>query len=298
MLTGKKNSKLLRNKKEWSKRLFIIAFTIFPFLFLITFTYYPLVNMLGYSFTDWNGSSKEKTFVGLANYIRVFTDSQYFGVFKVSFYYIIGFALQMIIALFLASILNFKLHGKKLFKGILFFPYLINGVAVAMMFNFFFTPEGTLDTLLKFFGLDFLIQQWLGNPKLINFSLVYAQVWRYIGFTVVIFLGAMQAIDRQVYDAADVDGANGWQVFRFIVLPSIKSILELQIILSVKNALSVFEMPYIMTDGANGSMTFVIQTVKTAFNYSKVGLASAMAIILFMIIIIITFIEKVLLRKE
>lgn len=281
-----------------SDRKIIIAFTVFPFIFLILFTYFPLVNMIGYSFTDWDGVDKVKHYIGLENYIRVFTDPQYFGVFKVSAYYLIGFALQLVLALWIAAVLNFKLHCKKLFKGIMFFPYLINGVAVAMVFNFFFSPDGTLDSILKFCGLSGCIQKWLGDPKLINPSLVYAQIWRYLGFTVVIFLGAMQAIDRQVYDAAEVDGASRFQMFRYITLPSIRSILELQIILSVKNALNVFEMPYIMTGGANGSMTFVIQTVKTAFNYNKVGLASSMGIVLFMIIIIITVIQKILLKEH
>ena len=285
-------------KKDKSKILLIIVFTIFPFIFLITFTYLPIFQMIRYSFTDWDGVSKILNYVGLDNYKRILTNSQYFGVFKVSFYYLIGAAIQLILALVIAGVLNTAMRCKKLFKGIMFFPYLINGVAVAMIFNFFFTPDGTFDSILKFVGLGGLIQKWLGDPALINYSLVFAQLWRYLGFTVVIFLGAMQAIDTQVYDASKVDGASGFQTFWYITMPSIKSILELQLILAVKNAFSAFETPYIMTDGANGSMTFVIQTIKTAFNYNHVGLASAMAMVLFIIIIIITVVQKIFLRER
>lgn len=291
---------IMKIPKHFQKqeKLLIIAFTTFPFLFLIAFTYYPLASMIGYSFTDWDGVSKVKNFVGWDNYQKVFSDPQYFGVFKVSLYYLAGSVIQLILALIIASILNFKLHCKKLFKGIYFFPYMVNGVAVAMIFSFFFMSGGALDSVLSFLHLDGLIREWLDDPRLINPSLVYTQIWRNLGFTSVIFLGAMQATDTQVYDAAAVDGAGEWQVFEYIIIPSIRSILELQIILAVKNALSVFETPYIMTGGSNGSATFVIQTVKTAFNYNKVGLASAMGIVLFMIIMIITVIQKVILRDR
>lgn len=277
---------------------FILAFTIFPFVFLMTFTYIPLANMIGYSFTDWDGVSVVKQYVGLKNYIQILTNAEYFGVFKVTFYYLIAAVIQLMLGLFFAVQLNKKLRFKNVFKGVYFFPYLINGVAVAMIFNFFFMPSGTLDSMLNFLGLGKLTQKWLGNPSLINVSLCFVQIWKYLGFTIVIFLGAMQAIDSTVYEAAAVDGAGDFQVFKSIILPSIKNILGLQIILAVKNSLSVFEIPYIMTDGANGSMTFVIKTIKTAFSYNKIGLASAMSIVLFMIIIIITIVQKLLIREE
>lgn len=280
------------------KKILILSFTVFPLLFLLTFTYWPMLNMVWYSFTNWDGISKVKEFVGFDNYVRIFSDPQYFSVFKVSLYYIAGSILTLFLSLFLATILNFKLRLANVFKGILFFPYLINGVAVAMIFLFFFQPEGILDSLLSLLGLNGWIHQWLGNPDLINYSMVFVSMWKGLGFAVVLYLGAMQSIDDSVYEAANVDGANGWQVFKSIIIPSIKPILALQIILSVKGALSVFEIPFIMTNGANGSMTFVIQTIKTGFNYNKVGLASAMAMILFIIIIVMTVVQKFFLKED
>ncbi|CAH8720370.1 sugar ABC transporter permease [Paenibacillus thiaminolyticus] len=289
---------LAKNGYLRQKKILILGFTVFPIVFLLTFTYWPMLNMVWYSFTSWDGISNVKEFVGLDNYVRVLNDPQYFSVFKVSLYYIAGSVLNLFLSLFIATILNFKLKFSNFFKGVLFFPYLINGVAVAMIFLFFFQPDGVLDSFLSLLGLNSWIQQWLGNPNLINPSMVFVSMWKGLGFAIVLYLGAMQSIDNSVYEAANVDGANGWQVFKSIIIPSIKPVLTIQIILSVKGALSVFEIPFIMTNGANGSMTFVIQTIKTGFNYNKVGLASSMAMILFIIIIIMTVVQKFILKEE
>lgn len=107
------------------------------------------------------------------------------------------------------------------------------------------------------------------------------------------FLGAIQSINPEVYEAAEIDGANRWDQFRYIIIPSIRNIVFLNIILGVSGSLSVFDIPYIMTGGSNETSTFVIQTIDTAFKYNKVGLASAMAIILLFIVIVVSLIQKV-----
>lgn len=113
-----------------------------------------------------------------------------------------------------------------------------------------------------------------------------------------IFLGAISSIGKDIYEAAEIDGANRWHQFMHIILPSIKRILQLNLILAVSGAIGVFEIPYVMTGGSNGSSTFVIQTVDVAFKYSKVGLASAMAVVLLGIVIIVTILQRVLIKEE
>ncbi|SHH60240.1 carbohydrate ABC transporter permease [Clostridium grantii] len=270
------------------RKILIFGFLIIPMVLLIVFSYLPLANLVYYSTLNWDGLGDDKIFIGLDNYIKVFTSPEYFSVFKTSLYYFVGSFVQMGLALYFATILNFKVKFKNIFKGILFFPYLLNGVAVGFIFKFFFQPNGTLDSLLKFIGLEGLIQFWLRNPNIINISLSFTSIWRYMGFNFIIFLGTIQSISGSIYEAADIDGANTWQVFRYIILPSIKNIIALNAILAVKGAISVFEIPYIMTSGANGSMTFVIQTLEKAFKFQKLGLASALAIVLFVIIIIVS----------
>lgn len=275
-----------------------LLFLIVPMVLLLIFTYLPVGNMFWYSFLKWDGFSKDRTFIGLENYIEIFTRPELFKVFGVSLYYFFGAFVQMGIALYFATILSFEVKFKNFFKGTLFFPYLINGVAIGFIFLYFFKPEGVLDILLGSVGLGEYTQLWLGNRDIINISLAGVSIWRYMGLNFVLFLGAIQSIPSDIYEAAEIDGANRWQQFRFIILPGILPILSLSFILAIKGALSVFEIPYIMTGGANGSATFVIQTVDMAFKFSKVGLASAMAVVLLVIILLVTWVQRLLLKDD
>lgn len=279
--------------KEWEKCLLVFSFTIIPVLLLLVFSYYPLIKMIQYSLTDWNGYSQESNFVGVNNYKTVLTNPNYFSVFKTSLYYFIATFFQLGIALLFATILSFKVKFANLWKGILFFPYLLNGVAIGFIFLYFYKGGGTLDTVLKAIGLGDQIKLWLGDRSINNISLAFTSIWRYTGFNFLVFLGAIQSINPEVYEAAEIDGANRWDQFRYIIIPSIRNIVFLNIILGVSGSLSVFDIPYVMTGGSNETSTFVIQTIDTAFKYNKVGLASAMAIILLFIVIVVSLIQKV-----
>lgn len=273
-------------------------FLLIPLTLLIVLTYIPVGNMFYYSVTDWDGLDQTKNLVGLENYIEVFTEDDNLRVFFVSLYYFVGSFVQMALALYFATILSFQVRLKNLWKGILFFPYLINGVAIGLIFLNFVQPGGGLDATLSAIGLESIIQQWTGDPDVINYTLAGVSVWRYMGLNLVMFLGAIASIPSDIYEAADLDGANKWQQFRHIILPSIRSILGLSFILAISGALSVFEIPYIMTNGGNGSETFVIRTVKMAFENDKVGLASAMAVVLLGIVLIVTWIQRKAVPEE
>lgn len=275
-----------------------------PWLFLVgavglllLFTYWPAVNLIGYSFTDWDGLDLQKNFVGLENYIEVFTDPRIFSVFGVSLYYFFGSFVQMAIALYFATLLSFKTRLGGLFRGILFFPYLINGVAIGFVFLYLFQPGGTLDTVLSWVGVSHP-PQWLGDPHIVNYSLAATSVWRYTGMNFVLFLGAIQSLPPELYEAAELDGASRWQQFWAIIFPGIRRVVGLSFILAVSGSLAVFEIPFIMTGGANGSATFVIQTLQTAFNFRQVGLASAMAVVLLIIVLLVTWIQRKLFPDE
>lgn len=272
-------------------------FLLVPVVLLVVFTYIPVVNLFWYSVTSWDGLSPSKPFVGLTNYEDFFTRPELFRVFFVSLYYIGASVLQMGLALYFATILSFNTKFKNLFKGILFFPYLINGVAVSYIFLFFFQPGGTLDSLLGVVGIHNSLL-WLGNPHIVNVSLAGASIWRFMGLNFVLFLGAIQSIPTDIYEAAELDGANRWHQFRYIIAPGIKPIISLTFILAIAGSLSAFELPFIMLDGANGSATFVIQTIKIAFQDNKVGLASAMAVVLLAIVLIITWVQRKLVPDE
>ena len=272
-----------------------------PYLFvaaavglLLLLTYVPAINMLWYSTTSWRGfggSPDPDEFVGLDNYVKVFTDPTIFRVFFVSLYYFVATFLQMAIALYFATLLSFSTRFSNFFRGVIFFPYLLNGVAIGFVFLYFFQPGGTLDSVLGWFGVTDP-PLWLGDADIANLSLAGTSVWRYTGLNFILFLGAIQSISPELYEAAELDGANRWKQFRYIIFPGIRRIIGLSFILAVAGSLSVFEIPFIMTNGANGTTTFVIQTVRTAFEYHNVGLASAMAVVLLAIVLVVTWVQR------
>ncbi|MFI7545102.1 carbohydrate ABC transporter permease [Actinoplanes sp. NPDC049599] len=265
---------------------------------LIVFTYVPVGNMIWYSFHKWDGLDVTMDPVGLDNYVRVFTDERYWRVFLVSLYYFVASFAQIAIALYFAVVLSFEVRFRNLFKGILFFPYLLNGVAVGFVFLYLFQPDGTLDTVLRLIGLGGHTQLWLGDPDIANLSLAGTSVWRFTGLNFVLFLGAIQSIPGDIYEAADIDGANRWHQFRYIIAPGIRRIISLSFILAISGSLAVFEIPFIMTGGANGTRTFVVQAYQTAFQFRQIGLASAMAVVLLAVVLTLTWIQRKVLPDD
>ena len=281
---------------RYSKALVITAFIMLPLLLLFTFTYLPFGEMVTYSFYKMKYIG-ERTFVGLKNYKDLFTRDDIFNSLKLSLYYMGGSVVQLVLALLLATLLSFKTKLGNLFKGILFFPFLINGIAIGFIFKFFFTHGFVFDTVLGWLGfpLDSL-PYWLKTQGLNNVSLVGTSVWRYLGQNMVLFIGAIMSVDAELYEAAELDGASKVQQFFHIILPSIKTIVTLNIILSITGSLSAFEPPFVITKGANGTGTYFIIMDQVAHTSQKVGLASAMAVFLLLIIFIVTIVQKLVLK--
>ena len=240
-----------------------VAFMTIPLLLLFVFTYLPFAEMVKFSFYKMKYLTPvdQRKFVGFKNYIDVFRRDDCFGA-------------------------NF-------FKGLMFFPYLISGIAIGFIFKFFYTRGFVFDTILQWCGfkLDNL-PYWLKDQSINNWSLVATSVWRYFGQNMVLFIGAIMSVDADLYEAAELDGANKFQQFKHIILPSIKTIITLNVILSITGSLSAFEQPYVITDGANGTGTYFVIMNEIAHVSQKVGLASAMAVVLLLIIFACTILQK------
>lgn len=278
--------------RDGQKVFVMVAFMIVPLFLLFLFTYLPFAEMVSYSFYNMKYIGARK-FVGLKNYVKVFTRDDCFGALKLSLYYMLGSVVQLGIALYLATILSFKTKGGSLFKGFMFFPFLINGIAVGFIFKFFYTRGFVFDTVLQWCGFQLdNLPYWLKDQRINNFSLVATSVWRYFGQNMVLFIGAIMSVDPELYEASMLDGANKWHQFRYIILPSIKTILTLNVILSITGSLSAFEPPFVITDGANGTGTYFVIMHEIAHTQQKVGLASAMAVVLLAIILIVTIAQK------
>ena len=203
-----------------------VAFMTIPLLLLFVFTYLPFAEMVKFSFYKMKYLTPvdQRKFVGFKNYIDVFRRDDCFGALKLSLYYMVGAIIQLVLALYLATILSFKVKGGNFFKGLMFFPYLISGIAIGFIFKFFYTRGFVLDTILQWCGfkLDNL-PYWLKDQSINNWSLVATSVWRYFGQNMVLFIGAIMSVDADPYEAAELDGANKFQQFKHIILPSIKT---------------------------------------------------------------------------
>jgi len=280
------------------KNIIIILFLSIPILLLLMFTYLPTVLVAYFSTLNWSGTD-DATFVGFQNYIAIVRSADIFMPLLNSVYYFIGALIQMAIALFLATVLSFKVKFKNFFKGMLFFPYLINGIAVGLIFTFFFRENGVLNEILSWFGMH-STTDWLRINILNNTLLAGVSIWKYMGFNLVMFIGAIQSISSDIYEAAEIDGANKFQIFKHIIFPSIKNIILLNLILAIKGAVSVYELPYIMTGGQWNTSTFVIKTIQLGISgrFLQIGLASAMSFVLFAIIMLVTRLQQVLFKEK
>ena len=257
------------NLVKWAKSrkgqqvIICIAFMVIPLLLLFTFTYLPFGEMVKFSFYKMKYSTPvdKRVFVGLKNYIDVFQRDDCFGALKLSLYYMVGAIIQLVLALYLATILSFKVKGGKFLKGLMFFPYLISGIAIGFIFKFFYTRGFVFDTILQWCGFELEnLPYWLKDQSINNWSLVATSVWRYFGQNMVLCIG--------------------------------QAIVTLNVILSITGSLSAFEQPFVITSGANGTGTYFVIMNEVAHTSQKVGLASAMAIVLLMIIFACTILQK------
>ena len=289
----------LRKKRvNWQKVAVILLFAIVPMFLLILFTYIPFIKMIQFSFYNMS-YTKNRGFVGLDNYLKVFSKSEYVGAMLLSLYYMAGAVVQLSLALLFASILSLeRIRGAGIYKAILFFPFLVNGIAIGYIFKYFYTRGFVLDSVLQAIGIPLeKLPYWLRDQSVNNWSLVFTCVWKYCGQNMVLFIGAIASIDPTLYEAATIDGANRWEQFKAIILPGIKTVFMLNLILSITGSLSAFEPAYVVGSmGANGTATFFIKIHQMAHVSGKVGMACAMAMVLMVLILIFTVLQRLFFR--
>lgn len=296
--TNQQSFHLLKWLKSGKGQRFLVMLTFMtiPLILLFVFTYLPFFKMFEFSLYDMKYIGK-RVYVGLNNYKEILHDKEVLGSLLLSFYYLIGSFLQLALALYFATLLSFKTRLGGLFKGTIFFPYLVSGIAVGFIFRFFYTRGFVLDTVLTWLGFRLEdLPYWLRDKSVNNMALVATSLWRYTGQNMVLFIGAIMSVDKELYESSSLDGANRWHQFRYIILPSIQTIVVLNMILSITGSLSAFEPPYVITNGTRGTSTYFLLMHNMAHNLQKVGKASAMALLLFGLIIIVTLLQKLLFK--
>lgn len=287
-------SKLSRKRKE-----FIVVALVIPMILLIAFVVFPAIDLFRMSFTSWDGLSPEKEFIGIENYIAMFKNKDLWMSLKNNAVYFAVHLLMIVVELGFAVVLTGKLRGAKFYKTMVFMPYIINGVAISYAFSYFFSPiNGAFDAILTGLNLESFIRNWLSDPKIVNYVLAFVSLWRFSGYHIILFMAALQSIPQDTLEAAKVDGANAWQLFRYVQIPAIMMMVDFVLFDNIRGALQVFDIPFVMTAGGPGyaSSTFTLYTIKTAFSFSNFGLASTMAMAIIVMIILIYVIQNFLIH--
>lgn len=280
---------------EKQQRIFIAVSLVVPMALLIGFVMVPAFDLLRMSFTDWDGYSASYNWIKLENYISMLKNEDLWLSLKNNAVYFAAHLLFIPIELMFAVLLTSKLRAAKFYKTMVFMPYIINGVAISYAFSYFFSPvNGAFDAILTAFHLEGLIQNWLSDPKIVNFVLAAVSLWRFSGYHIILFMSALQSVPQDVLEAAQVDGANTWQMFRYIQVPQIVLMVDFVLFDNIRGALQVFDIPYVMTSGGPGyaSSTFTLYTIDTAFKYSDFGLASTMAVVIMIMIVVIYVVQN------
>jgi len=253
------------------------------------------------SFTDWDGMSKTFQWIGFKNYLRVFTDGDFVQVFLNNMAYVIIMLIQAVVAFFLAIVLDGNIRGRNFFKSSIFMPYILNGVAVAFIFNYLYNFEnGPINLFLHSIGLGQYAIHFLSAGYSSNFSLALIGMWRFTGLNLVIFLAGLQSIPRELYEAASVDGAGFLHKVRYITIPNLMTTVELTLILGINGALQAFYEPFVITKGGPNGMTdtFITRTWQIAFNFHNFGKAAALAVVLVLFILLMIRFQRKMIKSE
>lgn len=287
------------NKLTKQRNLFIILSLIVPLTLLIAFVVVPAIDLFRMSFTNWDGYSPSSNFIGLENYISMLKNKDLWLSLRNNGIYFFVHLLMIVVELAFAVLLTSKLRAAKFYKTMVFLPYIINGVAIAYAFSYFFSPiNGAFDAILQAINLEGWIRNWLSDEKVVNYVLSFVSLWRFSGYHVILFMAALQSIPKDIEEAANIDGANTWHLFRYIQVPAIMLMVDFVLFDNIRGALQVFDIPFVMTAGGPGyaSSTFTLYTIKTAFTFSNFGLASTMAVAIMIMIVVIYLIQNQLIH--
>ncbi len=274
---------------------------VLPILVLFAvFKFWPILFAGWLSLTNTNPVERTSDFIGLANYEALTRDPQFFRALTITGYYIFGTVLPVVvISLGIALLLNQKVKLRGLFRVLLFFPAIIPIIVVPILWQFLFHPYGLVNTaVIETLGFDPV--NWLTSTDLVIPAFIIATSWRLIPLAVVIFLAGLQAIPEGLYEAAKVDGASIVQRFRYITIPRLKPTLLVVVIFAVTLTAKSLVLMLVMTNGGpdNASRTLSLLIFQVGFRFSRVGYASAEAIILLLVIVFLTAISLRIFRTD
>ena len=276
----------------WRKALVVTTFLAPSLLALLAFSIGPMVGTLWVSLQEWN-LIRSAEFIGLDNFRDLWHDDDAWRALRNTLYYLVGYLPLVVVGgLALAMLVNHKLRGVNLFRGLYFLPVVTSWVVVSLLWRWLLNPkDGIVNWLLERVGIDG--PGWWTDRTWAMPSVILASAWKDLGFVMVILLAGLQAIDGTLYEAARIDGAGPWRQLRSVTLPLLTPSLFFVVVISLINGFQVFEQVWVMTEGgpAGASTVMVEQIVKNTFQYGRAGYAAAQSVVLFAIILAVTAIQ-------
>lgn len=273
-------------KKIYGIKFVVPAFILYTLLFII-----PSTAGIVISLTDWNVAKSEIHFIGVQNYINIFTSKggQYIGSILHTFEFtFVTVVFKTLLGLGLALLLNKAMKGRNLFRGIFFLPYALAPVIIGISFVSVLKPDGPFNEILQMLGMDALVHSWLSDPETALNATMAVEVWRMAGWNMMILLAGLQMIPEEYYEASSIDGANKWRQFWSITFPFLRSSLMIVIVLNTIHGLRTFDIIYSLTGGGPGGLTEVINTqVYKEFGMGRYGMANALNVVIFVVTVVI-----------
>ncbi|WP_438872860.1 carbohydrate ABC transporter permease [Paractinoplanes hotanensis] len=288
----------------WAQRLEIAALSGPAILVFVGFVIFPVLMAAYYGFYRWKGFGKPTDFVWFDNYVTILQDSSFHdALWHNGQILVLSLVLQGPVAVLLALLLNRRMRGQSVIRVLIFVPYVIAEVIVGTAWALILQTNGAANDVLRSIGLGGVVQDWLANPKLAIWSLMFILTWKYVGFAVILFLAGMQNIPDELSEAAAVDGASFWQTQRRITLPLLAPTIRIWAFLSIIGSLQLFDLVYIIwgqyvaaTAGTSTMATYMVTEGRNAGNY---GYGNAVAVVLFIISMVIALIyQRFVLRRD
>jgi multiple sugar transport system permease protein len=273
---------------------------ITPYLIhFLVFISFPVLFSFFLMFNQWNIISPMK-FVGLQNFYKLIHDAQFFrSLLNTLIFLVIHIPLQIIVALFFATMLNQKIRFIGFFRAAYFLPVVVSGVVITILWQQLYGYEtGLLNRILTGIGIKKI--GWLTDPSLAMGSIAIMATWKNVGLYIVLFLAGLQTVPQYLYESADLEGASSWQKFRYITLPMINPTMFMVVILSTIGGFSLFIEPYVMTGGGplNSTLSSVLYIYKEGFFYYHMGYASTLGFFFAGIILLVIFFQKRYVERE
>jgi ABC-type sugar transport system permease subunit len=301
MLTDTQRAMVDVHKVRFLRRFRPYLWVLPALLIYFIFKLAPMIAGLYLALLRWDGIEPAQ-FVGLQNFQRMLNDDIISLALLNNVRYAVGtVAGKIVLALFLALILNQSLRGRSMYRTVLFMPVVMSFVVVGILWTWLYSGQfGLINSLLRALGLEFLILDWLGSPSVALWSLITVDIWKWYGFHMVIFLAGLQTIPVELYEAARIDGATRWRQFLHITLPLLQPVMLVNVTLSLMGAFNVFDIPYVMTEGgpANSTMVMALHIYIRGFKFYRFGYSAALSYLLLTLVTILAAIQMKLMSSS